>query len=773
MIPCLRRAVVLGAGTMGAQVAAHLANAGTEVTLLDLDAETAGRGLERARKARPAAFTTPGRSRLVEVAGFDAGLPAVGDADWVIEAVIEQLEPKRDLLARVEQHWQPGTIVSTNTSGISIARIVEGRSPEFARHFLGTHFFNPPRYLHLLELIPTPRTDPGIYQRVVDLAERRLGKGVVRAKDTPAFIANRIGTHALGVAVRLMLEHGLGVDEIDELTGPLIGRPRSATFRTLDLVGLDVMVHVAGHAHASLPDDPDREAFDLPAPVGQMIERGLLGEKTRKGFYRKEGDEILALDLETFEYRPRRRLRSAAVEMARGLDDPKRRLDALLAADDAAGRFLKGLTLRSLAYAAGRIPEIADDIVDVDRALRWGFGWDRGPFETWDLLGAGRVAEWLEAGGLAVPPLAREAVAAGGFYRQDGATSFHLCPGKGHTPVPPREGVSTFAELRAAGRTLAGNAGASLVDLGEGIAGVEFHAKLNVLGHDIMTMIHRGVERAARDFDGLVISTDAADFSAGANLMLLLIEADEGNWPDLDQMVRQFQQVITALRRSPVPVVVAPRGRTLAGGCEICLAGTVVQAAAETYLGLVEVGVGLIPAGGGTTELARRVAARIPAGVPADPLPIFRWGFETIAMAKVATSAEEAREIGLLRDSDRITMNSDRLLLDARATARYLADQGYAPPPDAPVKVIGRKGKAAAEAILHNLRVGNHISDHDLHVARRLAHVMCGGDVPEGTEVSAAYLLDLEREAFLHLLGQPKSQERMRHVLKTGKPLRN
>lgn len=773
MIPRIRRAVVLGAGTMGAQIAAHLANAGAEVSLLDLDLDTARRGLERAQKARPAAFTSAARQTLVQTAGFEAGLPAVNGADWVIEAVIEKLEPKRELLARVEQHWRPGTIVSTNTSGISIAGIVEGRSPEFARHFLGTHFFNPPRYLHLLELIPTPQTDPDIYDRTADLAERRLGKGVVRAKDTPAFIANRIGTHALGVAVRLMLEHGLTVAEIDELTGPLIGRPRSATFRTLDLVGLDVMVHVARHAHASLPDDPDREDFNLPAPIAKMIERGLLGEKTGRGFYRKEGDEILALDLETFEYQPRRRLRSAAVEMARGLDDPKRRLEALLAADEPAGRFLRGLTLRTLAYSAGRIPEIADDIVDVDRALRWGFGWERGPFETWDLLGAGRVSEWLAKANLTVPPLAQEAVAQGGFYRQAGATTTRLRAGKGHGPLPARAGVATFADFRASGKRLAGNAGASLIDLGDGIAGVELHAKLNVLGHDIMTMIHQGVERTARDFDGLVVSTDSADFSAGANLMLLLIEADEGNWPDLERMVRQFQEVITALRRSVAPVVVAPRGRTLAGGCEICLAGSVVQAAGETYMGLVEVGVGLIPAGGGTTEMARRVAARIPAGVPADPLPIFRWGFETIAMAKVATSAEEAREIGLLRESDRISMNPDRLLLDARATARHLADQGYAPPPETPVRVIGRKGKAAVEAILHNLRVGNHITDHDLHVAERLAHVMCGGDVPEGSEVSAAYLLDLEREAFLHLLGQPKSQARMRNVLKTGKPLRN
>lgn len=770
MIPHLSKAVVLGAGTMGAQIAAHLANAGVQVTLLDLDRETSEQGLKRAAKARPAAFTSAGRQRLVATAGFDDGLAAVSEADWVIEAIVERLEPKRELLARVEAAWRAGTIVSTNTSGIPVAQMVAGRSSEFARHFLGSHFFNPPRYLYLLELIPTPHTDPAIYAKVADLAQQRLGKGVVRAKDTPAFIANRIGTHNLSLAVRLMLKYELSVAEVDELTGPLIGRPRSATFRTLDLVGLDVLAQVAAHAYQSLPEDPEREAFKLPEPLTGMLERSWLGEKSGQGFYRRQNGEILALDLKTLEYRPRRGLRSAAVELARGLDDPRRRLDTLLMADEPAARFLHELLARSLCYAAGRVPEIADDIIDVDRAMRWGFGWERGPFETWDLLGVDRVKQWLKEFGLEAPPLLQEAAGQGSFYRRDGT---RLAPGRGYSPAPVRQGVVTFADHRAAGRKLAGNAGASLVELGEGILGVELHGKLNILGHDIMAMLHQGVERASREFDGLVIATDAVDFSAGANLMLLLIEADEGNWPELDLMVRQFQQVITALRRSPVPVVVAPRGRALAGGCELCLAGSVVQAAAETYLGLVEVGVGLIPAGGGTTEMARRAAARLPDGVPADPLPLLRWAFETIALAKVSTSAEEARELGLLKESDRITMNADRLLLAARATARYLADQGYAPPPDAPIRVMGRKGIAATEAILYNLRTGQQISDHDLLVARRLAHVMCGGDIPEGSEVAAEYLLDLEREAFLDLLGQPKSQERMRHILKTGKPLRN
>lgn len=778
MIPRLEHAVILGAGTMGAQLACLLAGPGARVTLLDLDAATAGQGLDRARRLRPSPLYRPEDAARITTAGFDALEAGVAGAGWVIEAIVEQLEPKRNLLARLDAALDgrsPYPIVSSNTSGISIQALGEGRSEPFRRAFLGTHFFNPPRYARLLELIPTADTDPGLIAWLEAYGSRQLGKGTVRANDTPAFIANRLGVHGLLVAVDLALELGLGVDEVDELTGPLIGHPKSATFRTLDLIGIDVAVAVADHCHEALVDDPDRDRFRVPAVLRTLIERGALGEKRGAGMYRRVDGEILALDLATFDYRPRRSLVSSSVQLARNEPDLGRRLAGLLAADDTAARFVRGFVAASLGYAAAVAAEIADDAVAVDRAMRWGFGWELGPFETWDALGVPAVAELIERSGGTVPELAvRVAAGPGAFYRDttDGGRESLVFADLTFRPLPETPGRIDVAARRRARPDLPANAAASVVDLGGGILGLELHGKLNLIGLDTLDIIRRAIDLAARSADGLVISTLAGDFSAGANLALLLIDAEEGEWDELDHAVRRFQAATQAIRYAPVPVVVAPRGRTLGGGAEICLAGARCQALAETYLGLVETGVGLIPAGGGSTAMARRATERV-AGSQADAFAFFRAALETIAFARVSTSAEEARALGLLGPADLVSADPERQWADAAATARMLAEIGYRPPLPRPIPVLGRRGIAAAEVLTFNQLAGRAMSAHDRTVTLELTRVMCGGDVAEGTEVAETYLLDLEREAFLRLLGERLTRDRIRHTLRTGKPLRN
>lgn len=778
MIPRLEHAVVLGAGTMGAQLACLLAGAGARVSLLDLDAATAGQGLERARRLRPSPLYRADDATRITTAGFDALGARVADADWVIEAIVEQLEPKRDLLARVDAALAGRSrypIVSSNTSGISIRALAEGRSEPFRRAFLGTHFFNPPRYARLLELIPTAETDPALVAWLETYGSRHLGKGTVLANDTPAFIANRLGVHGLLVALELALELGLGVDEVDELTGPLIGHPRSATFRTLDLIGIDVAVAVADHCHEALVDDPERDRFRVPAVLRTLVERGALGEKRGAGVYRKVDGEILALDLATLDYRPRRSLVSSAVQLARNEPDLGRRLAGLLGADDTAARFVRGFVAASLGYAAAVAPEVAADAVAVDRAMRWGFGWELGPFETWDVLGVPAVVELIERSGRPVPELAgRVAAGPGAFYRTttDGGRESVGFADLSFRPVPATPGAIDVATRRRARPDLPSNAAASVVDLGQGILGLELHGKLNLIGMDTLDIIRRAIELAARDADGLVIGTLAPDFSAGANLALLLIDAEEGEWDELDRAVRRFQAATQAIRYAPVPVVVAPRGRTLGGGAEICLSGARCQALAETYLGLVETGVGLIPAGGGSTAMARRAAERA-AGSQADTFAFFRAALETIAFARVSTSAEEARALGLLGPADLISADPERQWADAAATARTLAEIGYRPPLPRPIPVLGRRGIAAAEVLTWNQLAGRAMSEHDRKVTLELTRVMCGGNVAEGTEVAESWLLDLEREAFLRLLGEPLTRDRIRHTLRTGKPLRN
>ncbi|MBF6606295.1 MAG: 3-hydroxyacyl-CoA dehydrogenase [Chloroflexi bacterium] len=772
MIPRIRSAVVLGAGTMGAQIACLLATAGAGVRLLDLDADIAARGLERALKLRPSPVHRAIDAERIRTGGFDELADAVADADWVLEAIVEQLAPKRELFAHLEAALAPRAIdtwpiVSTNTSGISIHAIEEGRSDVFRRAFLGTHFFNPPRYARLLELIPTESTDPATIERLEAYASRHLGKGTVRARDTPAFIANRLGVYAMQRALSLAQELGLGVDEVDELTGTLIGRPRSATFRTLDLVGLDVAVTVADHCHADLPDDPEREVFAVAPVLRQLVERGALGEKTGAGFFRREGAEILAFDLETAAYRPRRRVASTALELARNEPDLRRRLSLLLAADDRAGTYLRRLFDATLGYAATVGPGIADGAADVDSAMRRGFGWQLGPFETWDALGVERVAMRLPV----VPALVQQVLAGpGAFYRDRAALDFSSGQLR---PIPERPGTLDLDARSAADPGLPSNASASLLDLGRGILGLELHGKLNVLGMDVIELVTRACELASRAYDGLVIGTRANDFSAGANLALILVEAEEGDWDGLDLAVRRFQAATRAIRYAGVPVVVAARGLTLGGGAEFCLAATRCQPLGETYIGLVETGVGLLPAGGGSTAMTRRATEGVPEGSNADLFAFFQHALETIALARVATSAEEAVSWGLFTPADLVTADPDRQWADAAATARHLAEVGYHPPLPRSIPVVGRRGIAAAEALTFNQLGGGYLSEHDRKVVLELAGVMSGGDLAEGTPVAEAYLLDLEREAFLRLLGEPKTRDRIRHTLKTGKPLRN
>jgi 3-hydroxyacyl-CoA dehydrogenase len=745
---------------MGAQIAALLAGAGVRVRLFDMTDEVAAGGMERVAKLRPAPLYTASHLARIRPGGLDADgelEAAVADADWVLEAIVERPEPKRALFGRIDAALADRTrYVTSNTSGLSLAGLADGRSDRFRRRFFGTHFFNPPRYTRLLELIPIGDTDPALVEELAGFASRHLGKGTVVARDTPAFIANRLGVHGLMVALRLAQELGLGPDEVDELTGPLIGRPKSATFRTLDLVGIDVAAAVADHCHADLPDDPARETFEVPPIMRALLERGALGEKTKAGFFRKEGGEILALDLATGEYRPRRRLASGVVQMARNETDLAKRLRMLVAAQDTAAEFLRRAVAGNLGYAARIGPEIADGVADVDAAMRWGFGWELGPFQLIDALG--------DTATTLLPEVEIPAPA----YANGSAWSFTA---RAMEPVPPRPGST---DLLAARRPeLPSNAAATALELGDGMLGLELHGKLNIIGLDTISLIEKAVALASDRYDGLVIATAAPDFSAGANLALMLIEAEEGEWAELDRVVRRFQNATRAIRHASVPVVVAPRGRTLGGGAELVLAADRAQPLAETYIGLVELGVGLIPAGGGSTAMARRIAERLPEGARGDLFPIYSHVFTAIASATVAAGAWEAREYLFLSEADPITADPDRQWADAARTARTLAENGYRPPGETRIPVLGRRGIAAAESLSYNQLAGRHISEHDRMLVLELATVMSGGDVAEGTAVSEQHLLDLEREAFLRLLGTKLTRDRIRHTLKTGKPLRN
>jgi 3-hydroxyacyl-CoA dehydrogenase len=724
---------------MGAQIAAHLANAGVPVVLLDLTVEAARAGLDRLRKLKPDPSFLPDTLVRIRPGSFE-DLASVADADWVVEAIIESLDAKRDLLARLEPHLAAHAIVSSNTSGIPLADIAAGRSESFRKRWIGTHFFNPPRYLYLLELIPTPETDPAVTQALSEFADRRLGKGVVVARDRPGFIGNRIGLFGAMRLVEAVAAGEFTIEEIDAITGPAIGRPASATFRTLDLAGVDIFAHVAADLAKRLTAKEGAASYIAPPLISAMLERKLLGEKTGQGFYRrvKDGGEtkILVLDVKTMEYRERQTVTLPSVEAAKSIPDTGERIRTLFTGRDRVGDLLRRTLGATLAYSAKIAPEIAHSIDDVDRAMRWGFGWELGPLETADAIGAE--------------------------------------PGRFRTaPLPPADPGrlllrTSKANARAIVRT---NAGASLVDLGDGVLGIEFHSKMNALGGDAMEMIQTGVALAATNFAAIVVGNEAEHFSAGANLMLLLLEAQEGNWDEVDLMVRAFQRATMALKTSAVPVVAAPAGLALGGGCEICLHVDRVRAAAETYMGLVEVGVGLIPAGGGTKEMLLRA---VDAAGPEVVFPRVQAAFETIGMGKVSTSGPDARRIGYLRDVDGTVMNRERLIAEAKAEALMRVREGYQPPvPRASVPVGGAETLAKLSLGVHLMHRAGRISDHDATIGRKLAWILAGGSVPHPTSVSEAHLLDLEREAFVSLCGEPKTLERIGYTLKTGKTLRN
>ena len=716
---------------MGAQIAAHLSNAGVPVLLLDLTAAVARDGLERARALKPDPFFTPDSLARITTGGFDTDFAKLKGADWIMEAVVEQLDIKRALLERVDAVRSPGSIVSSNTSGIPIASLAEGRSDDFRKHWLGTHFFNPPRYLRLVEVIPTAETDPAVTERVTQFCDHRLGKGVVLARDTPNFIGNHLALYGVMLTLKALESGKYTIEEIDAITGPALGRPKSATFRTMDIAGIDILAHVAKNL-----------GFELPAFVRKMIEKGMVGEKAGQGFYKRvktaAGSEILTLDPATLEYRPKQPAKIASIEAGRSIDDTGQRIKALFTAKDKAGDFLRETLGPTLEYTAKVTPQIAYSPGDVDRVMRWGFGWELGPFEIMKAIGMD------DGNGAALQA----------------------------TPAAA-DGLMILKAARDRQKVVRKNAGASLVDLGDGVLALEFHAKMNALGGDQIQMIHAGVKEAAANFSALVVGNDAANFSAGANLMLLLLEAQEGNWDEIDLMIRAFQASTQALRYADVPVIVAPAGLTLGGGCEITLHGDRVQAAAESYIGLVEVGVGLIPGGGGTKEMLARSVEGLPANHP-DLLPFVQRAFETIGFAKVSTSAAGARRLGFLDEADRITMNRERLMADAKAYALDRVREGYQrPSPRAAIPVGGDTVLAALKLGIHLAWRAGRISDHDAVVGRALANVLAGGALPHQTTVGEQYLLDLEREAFLKLCGERKTLERITHTLRTGKPLRN
>jgi 3-hydroxyacyl-CoA dehydrogenase len=761
----IRSAAVLGAGTMGAQIAAHFANAGVPSLLLDVTPEAAKQGLERTRALKPDPFFTADAWKLIATGGFDESMSRIADADWILEAIVEQLDVKRALLERVDAHRRPGSIVSSNTSGISIAALADGRSDDFRQHWLGSHFFNPPRYLRLLEVVPTAETLDAVVERVAHFSDRQLGKGVVIAKDSPNFIGNHIALYGLMKVLAKVAAGEYTIEEVDAITGPAIGRPNSATFRTMDLAGVDILGHVVRNLHERLPEEKDRATFVLPAFVDTMIASGAVGEKSGRGFYKRvrqsSGEsEIFTLDPATLEYRPKQPARLGSLEAARSIDDLGERVRTLFAGNDRVGAFLRETLAPALVYTARVTPQIAQSPDDVDRVMRWGFGWELGPFELLDAIGAEPVIEAarqadpgvLSAG---VPPLLQQPRIRAG-----------LVP-----PAAPDLQILRSAKERS--RVVKRNPGASLVDLGDGVLCVEFHSKMNAIGGDTVQMLQLGVREASQNFAALVVGNDGPNFSAGANLMLMLLEAQEENWDDIDMGIRAYQQAFTSLRYADVPVVVAPAGLALGGGCEIVLHGNRVQAAAESYIGLVEVGVGLIPAAGGTKEMVARAMEQMPPGTT-DYLPYVQRAFETIAFAKVSTSGPDAQRIGYLAATDAFTMNRERLLSEAKARALQRVRDGYQPPP------CRREIPVGGDAVLAPLKLGVHlawragrISDHDALIGRKLATVMAGGNLPHPTKVSEQVLLDLEREAFLSLLGERRTQERIQHTLKTGKPLRN
>ncbi len=797
------KAAVLGAGTMGAAIAAHLSNAGIPTLLLDLapkelnEAEQkkglpldsyhvrnriVGEMFDAAKKLKPAPFMLKDNAGLIEIGNFEDDLHKIKDCDFVIEAIVENLDIKHKLFAEVEKHRKDGSIIASNTSGIPIEKIAEPFGDDFKKHFVGVHFFNPPRYMKLVEVIPTEDTSGEVACAVTGFLDQRLGKGVVPAKDRPNFIANRIGVFSMMATIKEMIEMGLTPTEVDQITGKAIGHASSATFRTSDLVGLDVTAHVVKNLYPAIPDDEDRKVFQTPELINTLMEKKILGDKSNGGFFKKSKDaegkrQILELDLETFEYKPQEKTKFPSLDAAKQIEDLPKRVKTLVWGDDEVGEFLWKTTSRISRYAANRIPEIADTIVEIDNAIKWGFGWEIGVFETWDAIGVRESVERMKAEDQKIPANVEKMLESGAenFYKnEDGQKYYFDLVANEYKKMPDRDGVIILKSVKERTGVIKKNAGASLIDLGDGVACLEFHSKMNSIGGDTVQMMNFALDEVEKNFTGLVVGNQGGNFSAGANIMLLLLAAQEEEWDDINLMIRQLQNAVMRLRYSPKPVVTAPYGLTLGGGCEISMHGDKTRAAAETYIGLVEVGVGLLPAGGGTKEMTLRTMDMAKSVPDADPLAFLKGTFETIGMGKVAASAQEAKSMGLLRKSDAISMNGDRLIADAKQEVLNLASAGYVQPNEREdILAMGAAGQAAFKLALHTMKKGAFISDHDELIGNKIAKILCGGDLNHQTFVSERYLLDLEREGFLSLCGERKTQERIAGMLKTGKPLRN
>lgn len=797
----INKVAVLGSGIMGSRIACHFANIGVEVLLLDIApkeflAEEAAKGLsadhplvknrivnaalQQALKTNPSPVYTKATANKIATGNFDDDMAKIAGVDWIIEVVVENLDIKKKVFEQVEQFRRPGTLVTSNTSGIPIHLMAEGRTEDFKANFCGTHFFNPPRYLRLLEVIPTPYTQPALVDFIMHYGDKFLGKTTVLCKDTPAFIANRVGVYAIMALLHLVEKLDLTVEEVDKFTGPALGRPKSATFRTSDLVGLDTMIKVSKGLYDNCPDDKSHDLFKLPDYVVKMEENKWLGDKTNQGFYKKtktaEGKtEILALDLKTLEYRPQQKVKSSTLELTKPIENIRDRMKVFAAGKDKAAEVFRSSFFGLFEYVSDRIPEISDELFRIDDAMRAGFGWDLGPFEVWDAIGIAEALEGMKKYGHEAAGWVHEMLDAGHntFYKvEDGIKKYYDIPSKGYKALPGAESFVILDNIRQQ-KTLWKNAGASIIDLGDGILNVEFHSKMNTIGGDTLQAINKALDMAEKDYRGVVIGNDGANFSAGANVGMIFMLAVEQEWEELNIAIRAFQNTSMRIRYSSIPVVVAPHNLTLGGGCEFSIHADHVQINAETYMGLVEFGVGVIPGGGGCKEFALRASDEFKEDQIVQN--VLKERFLTIGMAKVSTSAAEALELGYLqKDKFSITMNRSRLIADAKAKAIELADAGYTKPvPRKDIRVLGKQGLGIVYAGANTMYSGHYISEHDKKISEKLGYVLCGGDLSSPTEVSEQYLLDLEREAFLSLCGERKTLERIQSIVTKGKPLRN
>ena len=786
-----RKVAVLGAGVMGGGIAAHLANAGVPCLLLDIVPPSAAAGEDTSSRAFRNKFASSGRDLLkklkpapiiskaaldiIDVGNFDDDMAKIADCDWVIEVVKEDLAIKQKVFASVEKYVRPNTIVSSNTSGLSIKGMLEGRGEPFKKRFLVTHFFNPVRYMKLLELVPGEETLPEVMAALHKFGEETLGKGIVYGKDTTNFIANRIGVFGMMKTIDEMKKAELSVEEVDKIFGPAMGRPKSAVFRTADIVGLDTFVHVSQNCYDSLPNDEERDVFKIPAFIKTMVEKGMLGQKSGAGFYKKVGKDILTLDLDTLEYKAQATVRFDSLGEARRIDDPAERVVAVMNGNDKAAKFAEVVTLNVLAYASRRIPEIADDLVNIDRGLRWGFGWDVGPFEIWNAYGVQAGLDRMKELGIKAAPWVAEMVAAGAtnFYAIDDKVDVYWdIPAKKKLAVPKNRRQMSVELLKRSGQPIKKNNSGSVWDMGDGCALLEFHSKMNSIDDGTVEMMNAALDIAEKDFKGLVIGNDSANFSVGANIMALLWAANSGQWDAIRKMVTDFQMANQRMYYSRIPVVTAPSGMALGGGCEVTMGGNAVQAAVESYIGLVEVGVGLIPGGGGNMMLLRNLYGPVANDPIFDAFPYIQKAFMSIGMGAVSTSAEEAREKGFLKPTDGISMNRDFLLSDAKQKALGMAD-GFLPPRPTQFLLPGKSGAATVDMLLYDMQLNGQISEHDRHIGKMLASVLTGGDTTPKILVSEDRLLELEREAFLSLCGESKTKARISYMLEKGKPLRN